>query len=115
MLDTSFFYPKITCRIQVYEHVLTSRVKNIVDPDQLASEKPADLDLHFFSKSDETRLGTEKPADIDLHFFSKPDVSRLGTARVNCSIYIEPKLMEPLYFILQYYLKQIWSPIQYRM
>ena len=26
----------------------TSRVGNSVDPDQLASEKPADLDLHCF-------------------------------------------------------------------
>ena len=32
-------------------HVLTSRVENSVDPDQLASLKPADLDLHCFQKS----------------------------------------------------------------
>ena len=31
-----------------YKHVLTSRTENSVDPDQLASWKPADLDLHCF-------------------------------------------------------------------
>ena len=30
------------------KHVLIGRVENIVDPDQLVSEKPADLDLHCF-------------------------------------------------------------------
>ena len=34
--------------LQAYQHVFTSRVKNSVDPDQLASEKPADLNLHCF-------------------------------------------------------------------
>ena len=29
-------------------HAFTSRVEKSVDPDQLASEKPADLDLHCF-------------------------------------------------------------------
>ena len=29
-------------------YLVTSRVKNSVDPDQLASEKPADLDIHCF-------------------------------------------------------------------
>ena len=29
-------------------YVLTSRVENSVDPDQLAPQKPADLDLHCF-------------------------------------------------------------------
>ena len=29
-----------------YKHVFTSRVENSVDPDQLASEKPADLNPH---------------------------------------------------------------------
>ena len=28
-----------------YQHVFTSRVENSVNPDQLASRKPADLDL----------------------------------------------------------------------
>ena len=32
----------------MYKHVFTGRVGNSVDPDQLASEKPADLDLHCF-------------------------------------------------------------------
>ena len=31
-----------------YKHALTRRVKNCVDPNQLASEKPADLYLHCF-------------------------------------------------------------------
>ena len=29
-------------------HLLTSQVESSVDPDQLVSEKPADLDLHCF-------------------------------------------------------------------
>ena len=31
----------------IFKHVLTSRLEKGVDPDQLASQKPADLDLHF--------------------------------------------------------------------
>ena len=31
-----------------YKHLSTSRLENNVDPDQLASEKPADHDLHCF-------------------------------------------------------------------
>ena len=31
-----------------YQHALKRRLENNVDPDQLASEKPADLDLHCF-------------------------------------------------------------------
>ena len=31
-----------------YKLVFTKEVKNSVDPDQLASKKPADLDLHCF-------------------------------------------------------------------
>ena len=30
------------------KHVFTSKGENSVDPDQLASQKPADLDLHCF-------------------------------------------------------------------
>ena len=30
--------------------VISGRVENSVDPDQLASQKPADLDLHSFLK-----------------------------------------------------------------
>ena len=41
------FYPMI-CKIVCYKHVFTRGVENSVDPDQLASEKPADLDLHCF-------------------------------------------------------------------
>ena len=40
-------YP-IKLQGSIYWHVLTSRVENSVNPDQLASEKPADLDLHCF-------------------------------------------------------------------
>ena len=39
----SNFQSNFTPRISV-----TSRVENSVDPDQLASQKPADLDLHCF-------------------------------------------------------------------
>ena len=38
----------ITMHDSIYKHVLTSRVENSVDHDQLASQKPADLDLHCF-------------------------------------------------------------------
>ena len=31
-----------------YYQLFTSRAENSVDPDQLASQKPADLDLHCF-------------------------------------------------------------------
>ena len=34
-------------------NVFTTRVENSVDPDQLASEKPADLDLHCFQNRTE--------------------------------------------------------------
>ena len=33
-----------------FSHVFTSRVENCMDPDQLVSQKPADLDLHYFHK-----------------------------------------------------------------
>ena len=32
-------------------HVFNSRVENIKDPDQLASQKAADLDLHSYFKT----------------------------------------------------------------
>ena len=35
----------------IYCHEFTSKVENSVDPDQLASQKPADLDLHSFQDS----------------------------------------------------------------
>ena len=38
-----------TCKIPItFLHVFTSRVENSVDPDQLASLKPTDLDPLFF-------------------------------------------------------------------
>ena len=42
----NYFYP-IKLQDFGYLHVFTIRVENSVDPDQLASEKPADQDLHF--------------------------------------------------------------------
>ena len=33
-----------------YRHGFTNREENSVDPDQLAFQKPADLDLHCFHK-----------------------------------------------------------------
>ena len=44
---TSTPFPNIY-PIELYEHVFTSRVENSVDPDQLASKKLADQDLHCF-------------------------------------------------------------------
>ena len=42
-------YIQSNCRVPaIAKHVLTSTVENSVDLDQLASEKPADLDLHCF-------------------------------------------------------------------
>ena len=40
------FFPNLTCLIPFISMLL--HVENSVDPDQLASEKPADLDLHCF-------------------------------------------------------------------
>ena len=34
-----------------YKQVFTSRLENIMDPDQLASEEPAVLDLHCFQNT----------------------------------------------------------------
>ena len=41
------FYP-VNWQDSSYLCVFTNRVVNSVDPDQLASPKPADLDLHCF-------------------------------------------------------------------
>ena len=38
----------INVQVFSYWHALSSRMENSVDPDQLASEKPDDLDLHCF-------------------------------------------------------------------
>ena len=55
MLDIEMYYTppqsnfyQIDLQDFSYWHGLTIRVENSVDPDQLASEKPADLDLHCF-------------------------------------------------------------------
>ena len=47
LLHSSNFYPT---KLQdfIWWHVLTRIIESSVDPDQLASEKPADLDLHCF-------------------------------------------------------------------
>ena len=39
---------QLNCRIRIIDILFTSLVENSVDPDQLASKKPADLDLHSF-------------------------------------------------------------------
>ena len=51
----SFPYWLMTCasmhekvRASAHMHVFISRVENSADPDQLASEQPADLDQHRF-------------------------------------------------------------------
>ena len=58
MLDIEMYYtpPKsnfyqIDLQDFSFWHGLTSRVENSVDPDQLASEKPADLDLYCFQNN----------------------------------------------------------------
>ena len=46
-----FSYIESTCQIPVLSIIVfTSRLGNNVDPDQLASEKPADLNLQCFQK-----------------------------------------------------------------
>ena len=45
------FIQLLTCGIPVILYIkFTSIVENSVDPDQLASEKPADQGLHCYSK-----------------------------------------------------------------
>ena len=44
----SNFYPTNLAGDLNYKHVFSSRVENSVDPDQLASKKPADQDPHVF-------------------------------------------------------------------
>ena len=45
---TSIFI-KFVCTIQIYHRALQAgRVENIVDPDQLISQKPTDLGQHCF-------------------------------------------------------------------
>ena len=44
--------------IMINYYELTSCIENSGDPDQLASQEPADLDIHCLQ---------EKPADQDLH------------------------------------------------
>ena len=59
----SDFYP-INLLDSNYENVYTSRVENSVDPDQLASQKPADLIYTIF----------------------KQDLSRFSVVRVKASV-----------------------------
>ena len=42
------FYFIIMMDSSMYLRIITSKVENSVDPDQLASKKQADLDLHSF-------------------------------------------------------------------
>ena len=44
--SSQFFIHLLSLQNLSLQHVLTSRMKSSVDPDQLASVKPADLDLH---------------------------------------------------------------------
>ena len=48
VLQSSFNFYHINLKDSSYWHILTSKVENSVDPGQLASQKPADLDLHCF-------------------------------------------------------------------
>ena len=48
VLNSSPIFLKIKSNYSSYMLVFTSRMENSVDPDQLASQKPADLDLHCF-------------------------------------------------------------------
>ena len=48
MVLQSYNFHLIKLQDSNYEHVFKSIVENSVDPDQLASEKPADLDLRCF-------------------------------------------------------------------
>ena len=41
---------------KLYQYKFTSKMVNSVHPDQLASEKPADLDAHCFRLHDVSRL-----------------------------------------------------------
>ena len=59
---------------------LTRRVEKCVDPDQLASQKPADLDLHSLSK--------QYLFDLILYV----PVNNLSVCQDNGSIWVEPVL-----------------------
>ena len=51
-----FFFIQLTGMIQL--HIFTSSEENSVNPDQLASEKPADLDPHCFLNTCRIYLGS---------------------------------------------------------
>ena len=46
-----YFFPNKLAGLQIYKYLFTSRVERSVDPDQLASQKPADQDQHSFQNS----------------------------------------------------------------
>ena len=48
VLHSSPIFIMLICRTFSNKHAFISSVEKSVDPDQLASEKPADLDLHCF-------------------------------------------------------------------
>ena len=48
MLDIFICYTPKFLQDSNYQQAFTSRVENSVNPDQLASQKPVDLDLHCF-------------------------------------------------------------------
>ena len=61
-----------------YYHVFASRVENSVNPDQLASEKPADQDLHCFqNQKNQVQSGKGKYLlDRSCNRYSKTCVKR---------------------------------------
>ena len=48
VLHSSPFFIKLTYPTSLQDFNFYKQLENSVDPDQLASEKPADLDLHGF-------------------------------------------------------------------
>ena len=60
---------RLNCRIPANGVLFTSRVDNNVDPDQLASQKPADLGPHCFQNKSTVRVISMKkgvPARFDF-------------------------------------------------
>ena len=67
MLGSLILLPKLFSFNLAGFPVFTSRFQNSADPDQLASEKPADLELHCFKKLDISGVNILK--FIYNHFF----------------------------------------------
>ena len=56
VLHSSFIFCLADLQSSIYQQVFTNRVGYSVEPDQLASEKPAGLDLGCFQKQDISEL-----------------------------------------------------------